>query len=422
MYKIGRMNKKRVLIIGLVWPEPTSSAAGTRIIQLIQALIAAGYDLAFASAASKSEFSFHLPAIGVQEKEITLNDESFNILLKEMAPEMVIFDRYVTEEQYSWRVQQECPSALRILDTEDLHCLRHARQQAIKATRSLHSADLFNDTAKREIAAILRSDLSLIISEVEMNILQETFRIDSSLLHYLPFLEEELQENTVQSWRLFEERDGFVFIGNYLHEPNWHTLQVLKTKIWPQLRKKLPAASLHIYGAYASQKVMQLHNAKENFLVHGRAKNAREAISNHKVLLAPIQFGAGLKGKFIDAMQVGTPTVTTRIGAEAMNGTLDWNGAIADDPEIFVGQALKLYEDKQQWLQAQQNGLKIINQRYEKSYFSNLLIEKIHALSAHLTPHRNRNFFGQILQYHTAQSTKYLSLWIEEKNKKTQKS
>src|SRR5690606_286540 len=126
----------------------------------------------------------------------------------------------------------------------------------------------------------------------------------------------------------FEEREGFMFIGNFLHEPNWHTLQVLKTKIWPVLRKKIPNVMLHIYGAYASQKVMQLNNEGENFLVHGRADNAEEVISKHRLLIAPIKFGAGLKGKFIEAMQVGTPSVTTSIGAEAMKGDLDWNGAI----------------------------------------------------------------------------------------------
>ncbi|WP_237028688.1 glycosyltransferase [Pedobacter steynii] len=292
------MTKKCILIIGLVWPEPGSSAAGTRMIQLIDLFISAGYEVVFASAAAKSEFSYNLKEMGVLERGITLNDAGFNLFLKEINPGMVLFDRFIMEEQYGWRVQEECPDAMRILDTEDLHCLRNARQQAIK-TDQLPAADLFTDMAKREIASILRCDLSLIISEVEMKILEEQFRLDPSLIYYLPFLEEALAEEDISSWKTFEEREGFVFIGNFLHEPNWHTLQVLKTKVWPLLRKKIPAATLHIYGAYATQKVMQLHNEKEKFHIHGRAENARESISNHKVLLAPIQFGAGLKGSLL---------------------------------------------------------------------------------------------------------------------------
>jgi glycosyltransferase involved in cell wall biosynthesis len=86
--------------------------------------------------------------------------------------------------------------------------------------------------------------------------------------------------------------------------------------------------SMNIYGSYASQKVLQLDNKTEKFIIKGRAIDAKETISKHKILLAPIQFGAGIKGKFIDAMQVGTPSVTTSVGAEAMKGNLNWNGII----------------------------------------------------------------------------------------------
>lgn len=412
------MNENRILIIGLVWPEPGSSAAGTRMVQLVHLFLSKGYEVTFASAASKSEFSYNLQETGVSERGITLNDHSFNLLLKEINPGIVLFDRFIMEEQYGWRVQEECPDAMRILDTEDLHCLRNARQQALKNNLQLNEADLFSDMAKREIAAILRCDLSLIISEVELKILQEQFQLDPALIYYLPFLEEELGEEDIRNWNAFEEREGFVFIGNFLHEPNWHTLQVLKTNVWPVLRKKIPGAKLHIYGAYATQKVMQLHNEKTHFYIHGRAENAREQISKHRILLAPIQFGAGVKGKFIDAMQVGTPSVTTTIGAESMRGDLDWNGEIADDLTAFAAQAAALYQDKTRWLHAQQNGALIINGRYGKSRFMTSFLNAVKELSADLSRHRRRNFFGQILQHHTANSTKYMSLWIAEKKRK----
>ena len=411
------MMENNILVIGLVWPEPGSSAAGTRIIQLIELFLSAGAKVTFACAASKSDFSYDLPSIGVIEQPITLNDASFDTFIKDLNPTLVLFDRFMVEEQYGWRVQQECPGALRILDTEDLHLLRHARQQALKSAKAFSTADLFNDIAKREIAAILRCDLSLIISEVEMDMLKQHFRLDPTLLYYLPFLEEELTDNIMEGWNRFEDREGFTFIGNYLHEPNWHTLQTLKTKVWPMLRAKIPHVKMHIYGAYASQKVMQLHNVKERFYVHGRAENARAVLAKHKVLLAPIQFGAGVKGKFIDAMQVGTPSVTTSVGAEAMKGDMEWNGSITDDMDLFIAQAVILYQDEQQWTQAQLNGQHLINERYGKTKFSHTFLEKIKSLTADLAMHRQQNFYGQLLQHHTANSTKYMSLWIEEKNK-----
>lgn len=409
------MANKKMLIIGLIWPEPTSSAAGTRIVQLIKLFVASGYEITFACAASKSNFSFNLLAIGIKEQAIKLNDDSFNIFIKELKPDMVMFDRFITEEQYGWRVQHECPDAMTVLDTEDLHFLRRARQEANKTGLILEKESLFTDHAKREIASILRCDLSLIISEDEIKILKEQFKIDHAILHYLPFLEQEITET--DKWPPFEDRADFMFIGNFLHEPNWNTVQVLKTKIWPSLRKKLPHAKLNIYGAYASKKVLQLNNTKENFNIIGRTENASAIIAKHKILLAPIQFGAGVKGKFIDAMQAGTPSITTTVGAEGMKGNLDWNGFIEDDLELFIAKALALYQDKNLWLQAQQNGIKIINERYSKNKFKDEFINRIETIFATLKNHRQLNFFGQLLHYHTAQSTKYMSLWIAEKNK-----
>ena len=404
---------KKLLVIGLVWPEPTSSAAGTRMIQLVDLFLRKDYEITFASAASKSDFSYDFSQTSVIEQQIKLNDESFNSFLKTLNPSIVMFDRFMVEEQYGWRVQQECPDAIRILDTEDLHCLRSARQQSDKKQTEIN---FFSDTAKREIASILRCDLSLIISEVEMKILEETFKVDSSLLYYLPFLEKEITAEMVQNWIPFEERTDFVFIGNFLHEPNFNTVQNLKTKVWPLLRKKLPDASMNIYGAYTSPKVLQLENKNEKFFVKGRALNAKETIAKHKILFAPIQFGAGVKGKFIDAMQVGTPSITTSVGAEAMRGGLDWNGFIEDDVEISVKKAVELYENKTIWLLAQQNGVRIINERYSSLHFAEKFITVIEKLD--LEKHRQENFIGQILNHHTTQSTKYMSLWIEEKNKK----
>lgn len=416
------MDNKRVLIIGLVWPEPGSSAAGTRIIQLMRLLLSAGYNLVFASAAARSEFSFDLSTLQIQEWNIRLNDPGFNRQLKAYQPGLVLYDRFVTEEQYGWRVDQECPDALKILDTEDLHFLRQARQTAIKTGRPFIHEDLFSELAKREIASILRCDLSLIISEAEMQLLQQQFRIEESLIYYLPFLEEEISEKNSRHWKSFGEREGFLFIGNYLHEPNWHTLQILKTKIWPVLSKRLPGVGMHIYGAYAGQKVMQLNSSTTKFYVHGRAADVSEVMAKHKVLLAPIAFGAGLKGKFIDAMQAGTPAVTTTVGAEAMQGMLDWNGAIADEPDKFIDEAVNLYLQKPLWLQAQRNGISIINERYSAIRLSAPFLERLLELSAQLQVHRQHNFTGQLLRHQLLNSTRYMSLWIEEKNRNKEQS
>lgn len=409
---------KKLLIIGFVWPEPNSSAAGGRMVQLISIFKQNGYEITFASPALDSDFMVDLTELGVEKKSIELNNSSFDDFIAELNPDVVLFDRFMIEEQFGWRVSEKCPKAIRLLDTEDLHCLRMARQKAFKENRVFELNDLLSEeVAKREIASILRCDLSFIISEFEMKILNDVFKINSSLLHYLPFLVDEMSEEDLLELPSFEERQHFVFIGNFLHEPNWNTVQHLKETIWPFIKKQFPEAVLEVYGAYPSQKALQLHQPKNGFFIMGRAENANEVVKKARIVLAPIRFGAGLKGKLLEAMQCGTPSVTTTIGAEAMHSDFDWNGFIENNPEQFAKKAVALYQDENLWKQSQKKGLAIINNCYQKSKYSAAIIDSVNSLLKDSESHRLHNFMGSLLQHHTLKSTKYMSKWIEAKNK-----
>jgi hypothetical protein len=409
---------QHVLIIGFVFPEPNSSAAGGRMVQLISIFKQQGLEVTFASPAMDSEYMIDLDSLGVTKKSIALNCSSFDVFVKDLNPTIVLFDRFMMEEQFGWRIAENCPEALRLLDTEDLHCLRLARQKSFKEKRQFSTDDLLiEDVAKREIASILRCDVSLMISEYEIELLQSVFKIDADLLYYLPLLLEPIEESTIQNLPSFEERKNFIFIGNFLHEPNWNAVQYLKETIWPLIRKQMPEAVLQIYGAYPSQKVLQLHKPAEGFYIMGRADDAQEVVKMARVVLAPLRFGAGIKGKLLEAMQCGTPSLTTTIGAESMFGDLPWNGFVADDAEVFADKAVELYQDKIPWLKAQKNGFEIIEKRYLRSLFEDEFIEHILKVQTRLKLHRLHNFMGAMLQHHTLTSTKYMSRWIEEKNK-----
>ncbi|MBP0903272.1 glycosyltransferase [Mariniflexile gromovii] len=413
--------KKKILIIGFVWPEPKSSAAGSRMMQLIYFFQSKDYQITFASPCAKSDHAFNLESIGVSQVTIELNHSSFDVFVKNLNPDSVMFDRFMMEEQFGWRIAEQCPNALRILDTEDLHCLRKGRHQAFKDGNAFDASYLFNDTAKREIASIYRCDLSLIISEVEMGILENQFKVPSDLLVYLPFMLDEISKETIQKLPKFEDRQHFITIGNFLHEPNYNAVLYLKDTIWPLIKKQLPKAELHIYGAYASQKVNQLHNQKEGFIIKGFASDVNEVMQQAKVCLAPIRFGAGLKGKLVDAMQNGTPCVTTLIGAEGMFGNLDVSGFIENEPDGFANKAVQLYEHENLWYEKQQNGFQIINKRFNKTEIQQQFALVLEETTKHLQNKRLNNFTGQMLQHHTMQSTKFMSKWIEEKNSKNLK-
>ena len=408
--------KSTVLIIGYVFPEPNSSAAGTRMLQLIDFFINQNYTVVFATSCKKSTNAFDLESLNVQVVEILLNHSSFDFFVKDLNPEVVLFDRFMTEEQFGWRITENCPDALRILDTEDLHFLRKTRQQSISSSSgSANDFDL-NDIAKREIASIYRSDLSLIISEAELKILIDTFKIDCSLLLYLPFMLD-LNENSEQKQHSsFSERTDFVSIGNFLHPPNSDVIFYLKNDIWPLIKSQLPQANLHVYGAYDTQAIRSMHNKKDGFLLHGYVEDAFEVVNSSRVLLAPLRFGAGLKGKLILAMQCGTPAAMSTIAAEGMFGSDQPNGIIEDDPSLFVKKCIDLYTQESLWTEYQNKGDAVLKSRFNKLDHQLKLKERISLIQSTIQSHRSDNFIGQLLAHHQFQSTKYMSRWIEVKN------
>ena len=127
--------EKKLLVIGFVWPEPNSSAAGTRLMQIIDCFKNQGFTVVFASTASYSDYMVSLPDFSIQKHSIVLNDSSFDAFVSDLQPNVVLFDRFMVEEQFGWRVAENCPDAIRVLDTEDLHSLRLARQKAFKENK-----------------------------------------------------------------------------------------------------------------------------------------------------------------------------------------------------------------------------------------------------------------------------------------------
>lgn len=406
---------KKLLIIGHTFPEPATTAAGNRMMQLISVFQDEGYKIIFGSTARTSEKTVDLSSLGVITEILQLNHTSFDTFITQLNPTIVLFDRYITEEQFGWRVIQHCPQALRILDTEDLHFLRKARQEAYKKTRDIFQVNLYSDTAKRELASILRCDLSLIISKYEIELLTKTFAIPEAILRYVPFM---VEKKSIQyTSPSFKNRDGFMTIGNLLHAPNVDSVLFLKKEIWPKIKQQIPQTTLSIYGNYAPQQITQLHDEKEGFLIKGWAPSVAVAMQQAKICVAPLRFGAGLKGKLLDAMLYGTPAITTTIGAEGMYGDLKHTGGIGDTVDTFVENAVSLYQDAKAWHSYQQRGFKVLENYYLKNEISETLRYNISYLLNNLSLHRTSHFVGQILQHQSLQATKYMSKWIEEKNK-----
>lgn len=420
----------RVLFVGFVWPEPKSSAAGQNILSYIETFIHNGDEVSFCSAADTTEQSENLAQLGVNTFVAQLNNSSFNQQVADLAPHIVIFDRFLCFEQFAWRIKQTCPKAMLVLDAEDLHFLRKARHEMQKGSNELfmssneistmsNRATLLNDVALRELACIYQADLTLALSSFECELLTHVFNVPEYQLAHTPFI---LSSDNAPSSKLkpFEARQDFVLIGNFRHAPNYHSAKVLRENLWPSIAKRLKTqgveAKCHVYGAYLSPKAKQLENKSLGFLVHGFAPNQFDVIENARVMLAPITFGAGVKGKLLDAMQCKTPSITSPIGAEGIS-QLAWPGAIVSDAEMFVTQAINMYTQHELWHLQVDRAKHILEQDYDMQKNRLHLVNTIRRAWDSLSHNRSINILQQVLSHHQFQTSRYMSQWIEAKNK-----
>ncbi len=347
---IPPFNSGKLLVLGHQWPEASATAAGQRMLQLLQGFREAGYHITFGCAAERTTLATDLETMGIETRTLRLNHPSFDAFLREGRFDIALFDRFMTEEQFGWRVRDQLPGCTLVLDTEDLHSLRHSRERALREGRPWKPSAWMEDPLfYRELASMLRADLTLIISRFEMDLLLEHLPFLEGTLCYLPFRFPAPDFSKVPG---YEAREGFVFIGNGRHRPNLDAISVLKTEIWPLLSKRLKGAALHIYGAYLPEKTLAFHNPAERFQVHGWIPDTGPVLAQHRLQLAPLRFGAGVKGKILDAIRNGMPSVSTPIGWEGiLTGAVAANFQ-AETPEAICQKAEVLYRDPGAWQRA----------------------------------------------------------------------
>lgn len=388
--------------------------------QLIEAFRDEGWQVQVCSPCLPNPHRDRLEAQGIATAHFEPNDSRFDAFVRELQPELVIFDRFMIEEQFSWRVREQCPEALRVLDTCDLHSLRRLRQQKTAKGQSalvLEDGELQTDDLLRELSSIYRSDLSLVVSDFELAWLRERFGLPEELVELCRIFYPEPRAGLG-----FAERRDFAIIGNFRHAPNLDAYRLLQRELWQKIRSRLAGpdarAELHVFGAYPTKELMDLDCAETGFRVKGWAPDARETLGRYRINLAPLRFGAGIKGKILDGWAAGTPCVATAVGAEGLHEGLPFGGAIPQaegDWDAFAASAAALYSDFSRWERARQDGMEILKLRFGQRAVTEALSARLRRLVAEKHKMRERNFVGAMLWHHGARSTEYFSRWIELK-------
>jgi glycosyltransferase involved in cell wall biosynthesis len=278
--------------------------------------------------------------------------------------EMLWISRPNLNLKYQYLVKRY-PAIKWIYDTVDLHYVRFLRQATNEnKPRLIKKAAKFK---KLELALASAANATIAITEVEKDMLiNETIKN----VFVIPNVH---SPKTPKQSKTFTERKGIVFIGGYGHPPNVDAAIWLIQEIMPLVIEKIGHIPIYLLGAHPTPAILEL--ASKNVFVPGYLHNVDPYFLNSRLFVAPLRYGAGMKGKIGQSLEFGLPIVSTTIGAEGMNLIHDQNVLIADDTENFANQIIRLYQDQQIWQEIRSQSLKAIHE-----YTPEMIEEKLQSL------------------------------------------
>jgi GT2 family glycosyltransferase/SAM-dependent methyltransferase/glycosyltransferase involved in cell wall biosynthesis len=325
---------RAVVVIDHHLPTPDRDSGSMRMHHLLLLLRDAGRHVVFipSNRTSYTEYAFKLQQAGI---EVVLADEQLDTFLHEVAPEvdLVVLSRPDVALDYLGPVQRRIPLAVIAYDMVDHHGLREQREAAVRGLGPVISM------AALERRACLAADAIIAVSEPEAEAALEL--APGRPVVVIPNIHDEPRTTTPHA-----ERRGLLFIGSGQHTPNPDAVQHLVDHILPHVWRHLPGTPMHVVG---DRLATELTDLPRGVIVHGWVPDLRPLLESCLVFVAPLRFGAGLKGKIGLAMAAGVPVVTTSVGAEGM-GVLDGHDLlVADDPELFAKHVIKLHSDPELW-------------------------------------------------------------------------
>ena len=251
-------------------------------------------------------------------------------------------------------VRSNAPHAKVVFNTIDLHFLRERREAELFGGR--WRLDRAENTKRDELEVIRKADATIVVSEAEQALLSE-LAPGASVFHIGLPIELPLPENLRWSAR----RD-MVFLGGFSHPPNSDAVRYFLRDVWPILLERGYRDRFLIVGSNMPREIGLL--ASDQIIPVGYVKDLKDVFSTARISVAPLRFGAGLKGKVATSLGYGVPCVTTSIGVEGSGLVDQVNVLVADTPGELASQILRVYHDSQLWTNLSQNGLRFFRENY----------------------------------------------------------
>ncbi|HEV1998845.1 MAG TPA: glycosyltransferase, partial [Candidatus Dormibacteraeota bacterium] len=334
-------------------PAPDRDSGSLRMRELIRLLRRLGHRVTFFSAHEnpREPYETALQAAGV---EVQRGLGRFAGFCEGRAG---LYDRVILSRPHVARamiddVRRHFPDAAVVYDTVDLQYQREGRRLALAGLdRGPEYAEMVDEEHRLQRAA----DITVAITEVEAEILREG--VPGSTVHVVPNVHV-LEPEPIPG---FELRHGLLFIGGFAHEPNVDAVVHFVTEVLPLVTCE-EDLRFFILGSDPPARVMELQSAK--VVVTGYVADVRPYFAATRVFVAPLRYGAGMKGKVGQAMAHGLPLVSSTIGAEGMNLEDGRDGFIVDDPAGFARAALRLHRDQDLWERMSRRGREVVAQRW----------------------------------------------------------
>lgn len=351
-----RRPQRRVLIVDATTPTPDQDSGSVDMVNLMRLFDARGWRVTFVplDLVHLGRYTHALQAQGIEclylagaEPAPAETAQRFlETLLTQRAGELdlAIVSRLPVAARALATVQRLLPHTPVVFNTVDLHFLRERRHAELigNAAAIAHAAGL----EAAELDCVRRADLTVVISPAEAALLAA--RVPAARIAVLPLIRDIPGRSGGYSGR-----HGAVFVGGFRHPPNLDAVRWLCAEIWPRVRARLPGAELEIVGSQMPAELAALEG--EGVRLTGWVEDLAPVFARRRVSLAPLRFGAGLKGKIATSLGYGVPVVATTLAAEGME---DVAGVlVADDPAAFADAVVRLHEAPADWGAASAAGL-----------------------------------------------------------------
>jgi GT2 family glycosyltransferase/glycosyltransferase involved in cell wall biosynthesis len=351
-----RFAAARILVIDACALTPDADSGSQRMFNLLHLLAQQGAKVTFAAQDLQTyePYSTLLRLAGIEHlsapyvSDLAQYIETYGYIF-----DVIILSRNHIAQQFIETVRRLAPEARIVFDTVDLMFLRLERQAAHESSLALKEESV--KCMDVELSLCARADIVFVVSTAEARLLEQ----------YIPRRKIFVVSNIHMpnpGHATFEERSGIVFVGSYQHPPNVDAVDFLFDSILPLVHKRLPELGIHIVGSKMPKR-WQAHATKHVHL-HGHMADLNPLYQQVRIAIAPLRYGAGVKGKINQAMAYGVPVVATTIAVEGMHLVGGKDVLIADSPVNFADAIVRLHEDRELWQQISREGIVNIERHF----------------------------------------------------------